>query len=85
MPLEYPVLDKGVFELPALISDHKATFITIPIDYPITSTYKRGVWLYKRGTYQELKEKVESYDWNFINDAPVNDVAKLFKDTFLGL
>ena len=85
VPLEYSVLDKGVFELPALISDHKATFLTIPFDYPLTSTYKRRVWLYKRGNYQELKEKVESYDWNFVNDAPVNDVAKLFEDTFLGL
>ena len=85
VPLEYSVLDKGVFELPALISDHKATFLTIPFDYPLTSTYKRRVLLYKRGNYQELKEKVESYDWNFVNDVPVNDVAKLFEDTFLGL
>ena len=85
VPLEYPVLDKGELELPALISNHKATFLTIPFDYPITFTYKRRVCLYKKGIYQELKEKVESYDWNFINDAPVNDIAELFEDTFLGL
>ena len=72
-------------DLPPVISDHKAPFITIPFDYPISSSYKRLVWLYNRGNYQELKEKIESYDWNFINDAPMNDVAKRFENAFLSL
>ena len=71
IPLEHSTLDKGVLELPALISDHKAPFITIPFDYPVSSSYKRLVWLYIRGNYQELNEKINSYDWNFIKDAPI--------------
>ena len=74
-PLEYPILDKGVFDLPPLISDHKAPFITVPFDYPVSSSYKRLVWLYKRGNYQQLKENIESYDWNFINDAPIKGIG----------
>ena len=85
VPFEYSVLDKGVLDLPTLISDHKATFVTVPFDYPVSSSYKRLVWLYKRGNYQQLKEYIESYDWNFINDAPIDDVAKQFQDAFLGL
>ena len=85
IPLEYPVLDKGVFDLPPLISDHKVPFITVPFDYPVSSSYKRLIWLYKRGNYQQLKESFDSYDWNFINDAPINNVAKIFENTFLGL
>ena len=54
VPLEHSILDKGVLELPALISDHKAPFITIPFDYPVSSSYKRLVWLYNRGNYQFL-------------------------------
>ena len=71
--------------MPVLISDHKATFITVPFDYPVSSSYKRLIWLYKRGKYQQLKENIESNDWNFINDAPVDDVAKVFEVTFLDL
>ena len=82
---EHLVLDKGVLDLSPVISDHKAPFITIPFDYPISSSYKRLVWLYNRGNYQELKEKIESYDWNFINDAPMSDVAKRFENAFLSL
>ena len=85
VPFEYSVLDKGGLGLPTLISDHKATFVTVPFDYPVSSSYKRLVWLYKRGNYQQLKEYIEFYDWNFINDAPIDDVAKLFQDAFLGL
>ena len=73
--LQYSVLDKCVLDLPTLISDHKATFATVPFDYPVSSSYKRFVWLYNRGNYQQLKEYIESYDWNFINDAPIYDVA----------
>ena len=51
----------------------------------MSSSYKRLIWLYKRGNYQQLKESIDSYDWNFINDAPINDVAKIFENTFLGL
>ena len=45
----HALLDKGVFDLPPLISDHKAPFITVPFDYPVSSSYKRLIWLYKRG------------------------------------
>ena len=55
---EHSVLDTGVLDLPPFISDHTAPFITIPFDYPISSSYKRLVLLYNRGNYQELKEKI---------------------------
>ena len=79
IPSEYSVLDKGVVDLPRSISDHKATFITIPFEYPGSTSYKRLVWLYSRGNYQELRDKIETHDWTFINDAPIDDVAKKFE------
>ena len=85
IPSEYSVLDKGVVDLPRSISDHKATFITIPFEYPVSTSYKRLVWLYSRGNYQELRDKIETHDWTFINDAPIDDVAKKFEEAFLGL
>ena len=85
VPLEHSILDKGVLELPAVISNHKAPFITIPFDYPVSSSYKRLVWLYNRSNYQELNEKINSYDWNFTNDAPINEVAERFEGAFLSL
>ena len=41
---EDAVLDIGVFDLPSVFSDHNAPFITIPFEYPISSSYKRLVW-----------------------------------------
>ena len=39
VPFEYSVLDNGVLDLPTLISDHKATLVTVPFDYPVSSSY----------------------------------------------
>lgn len=83
VPFEQHVMDKGVIDIPNSISDHRAPFITLPFEYPLSSTYKRTVWLYNKGNYQALQAQIDEYDWNFINDAPINEAPKIFEETFL--
>ena len=52
--------------------------------YHLSIQYLRLI-LYSRGNYQELRDKIETHDWTFINDAPIDDVAKKFEEAFLGL
>ena len=85
VPLDCTVLDKGVFNMPSLISDHRAPFITVPFDYPVSSSYKGLVWIYRRGDYQQLKEKIEHFNWNFIRESPIHEIAELFENAFLGI
>ena len=42
------VLDSGILQVPSEISDHCATFITLPFEYNIHYTFKRKIWLYNR-------------------------------------
>ncbi|MEW8548105.1 MAG: reverse transcriptase family protein, partial [Candidatus Thiodiazotropha sp.] len=35
--------------------------------------------------YEALKTKINNYDWKFIIDTPIDEVSKLFEDTFLNL
>lgn len=58
------ILDNGVLQVPAQISDHSATFVTIPFEYHLHYTYKRKLWLYKKGNYTELENKISNFDWS---------------------
>ena len=48
--------DSGVLPNPNEISDHLATYIVLPHDYSVSSTYIRRVWSYKRADLPNLKK-----------------------------
>ena len=47
-------LDAGTIKVPAHISDHSATFITLPFQYEPNSPYTRTVWLYNQADFNAL-------------------------------
>ena len=47
--------DSGVLPNPNEISDHSATYIVLPHDYSVSSTYIRRVWSYKRADFNLKK------------------------------
>ena len=49
------VLDSGTLQVPPDISDHRATFITLPFEYNLHYTFKHKIWIYKQANYAELK------------------------------
>ena len=79
------VLDSGILQVPSEISDHCATFITLPFEYNIHYTFKRKIWLYKQANYAELKLKIDNFDWSPLHTLPLNDAVLFFNHSFLSL
>ena len=44
-------LSQGIIQVPNEISDHCATYVHIPFEYPLHGTFTRNVWTYKDATY----------------------------------
>ena len=79
------ILDSGVLNIPPNISDHSATYITIPFDYSLHTTFKRKIWLYKRANYIDLGIKTNNCDWDCLNTLPLNQAVEFFTKSFLNL
>ena len=50
-------LSQGIIQVPNEISDHCATYVHIPFEYPLHGTFTRNVWIYKDANY-ELFNKI---------------------------
>ena len=57
IPEDLPFLDSGTIAVPANISDHKATYITLPFQYDTEGVFNRLIFLYKRANFTLLKQK----------------------------
>ena len=44
-------LHQGILEIPPEISDHSATYLYLPFQYPLHRSFTRKVWLYKMQTW----------------------------------
>ena len=42
---------QGNIKVPSEISDHCATYVHIPFEYPLSETFTRNVWIYKDEIY----------------------------------
>ncbi|MCG7867669.1 MAG: hypothetical protein JAY74_15080 [Candidatus Thiodiazotropha taylori] len=83
VPDEMIVLDSGIITSPNEFSDHSATYIRIPHDYPLSTVYKRTVWLYKRADFDLFNDKILSEDWNCLNDENTDSACNAFTDKFM--
>ena len=57
-------IDSGVLPVPPNVSDHDATYITIPFPYCLHTSYERKVWLYNKADYTLFNEQITAFDWN---------------------
>ena len=44
---DMPPLNQGINKVPPDISDHCATYVYLPFEYPVHGTFTRNVWMYK--------------------------------------
>ena len=51
-------LDSGTLDVPDNISDHKATYITLPFHYDTERAFSRLIYLYKKGKFYIIKTKI---------------------------
>ena len=77
------VLDSGIIASPNDFSDHSATYICLPHDYPLSSIYKRTVWLYKRANFDLFNQKILSQDWDCLNNDTIDVACNTFTDKFM--
>ena len=54
IPEDLPFLISGTIEVPNNISDHKATYIKLPIQYDTEGAYNRLIWLYRKANFTLL-------------------------------
>ena len=76
-------LDAGTIKVPAHISDHSATFITLPFQYEPKSPYTRTVWLYNQADFNSLNTTIRNFDWSCLLHGSVHEASYLFNDIFL--
>ena len=57
IPVDMEVSEYGTIVLPQGITDHSATYVSIPFFYEIQASYKRTIWLYSRANYELLNKK----------------------------
>ena len=76
-------LDAGTIKVPAHISDHSATFITLPFQYEPKSPYTRTVWSYNQADFNALNTTIRNFDWSCLLHGSVHEASNLFNDIFL--
>ena len=83
IPNNMEVSDSGIIILPQEISDHSATYVSIPFSYEIQQSYERTIWLYKKANFETLNQNIFDYDWNILLNGSVDESHELFTDTFI--
>ena len=73
----------GTFPLPQAISDHCATYISIPFPYQTQPCFERNIWLYKRANYELLNQKVSDYNRNVLLNGSVDESCATFTRIFI--
>ena len=78
-------LSQGMFQVPNEISDHCATYVHIPFEYPLHDTFTRNVWIYKDANYELFNKKIYDFDWSCLHQGNVNKASSLFTNILLNL
>ena len=77
------IYDSGVLANPDRISDHSATFLTLPNNYSLSVAYTRRVWFYKRANFTQLEESLRLHDWDCLKAGSVDDSCELFTNQLM--
>ena len=79
------VLDSGILNVDGIISDHKATHVSIRINVSLSTSYYREVWNYKNADYTTLNNLIEEFNWaSIINEfSSVTEAYEHFSSKFM--
>ena len=69
-------LHHGILEIPPEISDHSATYLYLPFQYPLHRSFTRKVWLYKNANFELLNNKILQFDWTCLNQGVSHRMLK---------
>ena len=82
IPNDMEYSDSGMLPLPQPISNHSATYISIPFPYELQKCCERTIWLYSRATFESLNQKIENDDWSILHVGSVDDCFETFTGFF---
>ena len=68
-------LRQGIIQVPNEISDHRATYVHTPFEYPLHGTFTRNVWIYKDANYELFNKKISDFDWSCLHQGTVNEAS----------
>jgi exonuclease III len=83
IPHDFKFIESDIMDTNSDITDHKATYITIPFLYDVNPSYERQVWLYDRGNYELLNNKLNNHDWGELLIGDINTACIKFTNSFL--
>lgn len=69
--------------IPNLTRFHCPVVCVLKCNKSKPSNYKRRIWLYDQGNYDEFRNQLSSKDWSFINNDNTDAVADEIADTIL--
>ena len=76
-------LNQGIIKVPPDISDHCATYVYLPFEYPVHVTFTRNVWMYKNANFELLNKILSEFDWSCLHQGSVNEASSLFTNIFI--
>ena len=68
-------LNQSIIKVPPAISDHCATYVYLPFEYPVHGTFTRNVWMYKNANYEFFLIKISDFDWSGLHQGSVNEAS----------
>ena len=79
------VLDSGILNVDEIISDHKATYVSIRINVNLSTSYYREVWNYTNSDNTTLNNLIEEFNWaSIINESfSVEEACEHFSSKFV--
>ena len=83
VPDDLTIYDSSMVANPAIISDHSATYLTVPRNYSVSRAYSRRIWLYKRADFAQLDDLLRLFNWECLREGSVNDCCELFTNKFM--
>ena len=76
-------LNQGIIKVPPDISDHCATYVHLPFEYPVHGTFTRNVWMFKNANFELFNKKLSEFDWSCLHQGSVNEAISLFTNIFI--
>ena len=82
-PIILSPLNQGIIKVPPDISDHCATYVYLPFEYPVHEYFTRNVWMYKNANFELFNKKLSEFDWSSLHQGSVNEASSLFTNIFI--
>ena len=83
VPDDLTIYDSGKIANSANISDHSATYLTMPPNNSVSCAFSRRIWLYNREDFAELYDLLRLFNWECLRECSMDNYCELFANKFM--